>query len=725
MPFNTLTVGAAVAPTAVATTLNHVSSLLGRGWKTYLKYITPAHKHTSTTTVNTTAAASSDSNPVTSDSSDSETPTTTDYLPYALGLTLIRRFLVSASHHTVEDLQRFTAQRVPHPVWVRIEDIAIPGEFLDASAALLDAAGVEGKWWRWRGGNEDEPEREMLAEEIEMRADKRRRDAKEGEEAVGRVLLYVHGGAYYFGSVDTHRYQLQKYASKLGCRVVAPRYRLAPQFPFPCGIYDVLSVYLYLLSKQPAHTIILGGDSAGGGMVLAILTLLRDHYIDLPAGAVLVSPWVDLCHSFPSVIGDNSKDYIPPHGFLHRPSPAWPPPSTRDIEALKAGKPMPGTSTKEGEEGTITSTTEEAMGVESTTTGGATTDAGVKPARNTSITIDGVTHTITDQIQLYCPNPFLSHPLVSPIIAPSLGGLCPLLILSGGGEVLRDEQIYTAHKAAFPSQYPTWPGHLTTPAAIAAAAAHTTPTKVVLQVFANTCHVAPIMAWTRPARSMFRATRTFAHWAWASAALAATPDPDTPPPPQPYPFSRSPLFAIQLDALGRPSDFTAPAAVLAQPVDTIGVITPEPVKRWLHGKELWDARYAAEKRAVQQRQLAELAALPSDADEREDVPPSAAYNRRRTGGGDGVGGRGVTGLGLGVWIWGVWGGKDIKRGVGHEEKRVDRIERRRERMESVGRPGVGRRDSGGATVGGARRGRSVGRSSGDGEAAGGKEGEVD
>src|SRR6201999_2830722 len=94
-------------------------------------------------------------------------------------------------------------------------------------------------------------------------ANERKRTKEPGQ----RVMLYLHGGGYFFGSVDEHRYQLQRHARKLKARVFAPRYRLAPQFPFPCGLQDCLAAYLYLLSIHDASEIILAGDSAGGGMV--------------------------------------------------------------------------------------------------------------------------------------------------------------------------------------------------------------------------------------------------------------------------------------------------------------------------------------------------------------------------------------------------------------------------------------------------------------------------
>jgi acetyl esterase/lipase len=85
-----------------------------------------------------------------------------------------------------------------------------------------------------------------------------------------------------------------------------------------------LAVYLHLLEeKHDPNTIILAGDSAGGGMVLSMLITLRDQGIPLPAGAILISPWVDLTHSFPSLGGDGKLDYIPAHGFVHKPSMSW------------------------------------------------------------------------------------------------------------------------------------------------------------------------------------------------------------------------------------------------------------------------------------------------------------------------------------------------------------------------------------------------------------------
>lgn len=123
--------------------------------------------------------------------------------------------------------------------------------------------------------------------------------------------MLVHGGAYYWGSINTHRYTIWRHARKMHGRCFAINYRKAPQYPFPCAIQDCLAAYLYLVNPPPGaphlpvdpKSIVLAGDSAGGGLCLALLQILRDTPgLKLPAGAVLLSPWSDLTHSFPSIL---------------------------------------------------------------------------------------------------------------------------------------------------------------------------------------------------------------------------------------------------------------------------------------------------------------------------------------------------------------------------------------------------------------------------------------
>src|ERR1700761_3998183 len=108
----------------------------------------------------------------------------------------------------------------------------------------------------------------------------------------------------------TIRYILQRYARKMNGRVFAVNYRKAPQYPFPCAIQDCLAAYLFLIqppegAKHQAispSSIVIAGDSAGGGLALAVLQVIRDSGLPAPAGGVLISPWCDLTHSFPSIL---------------------------------------------------------------------------------------------------------------------------------------------------------------------------------------------------------------------------------------------------------------------------------------------------------------------------------------------------------------------------------------------------------------------------------------
>lgn len=116
------------------------------------------------------------------------------------------------------------------------------------------------------------------------------------------VLLYLHGGAYTLGSINTHRELVARLARAANVRGLALDYRLAPEHPFPAALEDATAGYLWLLAQgyDPSQ-IIIGGDSAGGGLALATLVVLRDAGKPLPAGAVCISPWTDLAHTGESI----------------------------------------------------------------------------------------------------------------------------------------------------------------------------------------------------------------------------------------------------------------------------------------------------------------------------------------------------------------------------------------------------------------------------------------
>jgi acetyl esterase/lipase len=123
------------------------------------------------------------------------------------------------------------------------------------------------------------------------------------------ILFYLHGGAYLMGSPATHRQMVSYIASEAGVRALLPDYALAPEKPFPAGLNDCLTVYRGLLAAGAnASHILIGGDSAGGGMSMATLLSLRDAGDALPLAAVLLSPWLDLTASGESMTTRASKD---------------------------------------------------------------------------------------------------------------------------------------------------------------------------------------------------------------------------------------------------------------------------------------------------------------------------------------------------------------------------------------------------------------------------------
>ena len=103
-----------------------------------------------------------------------------------------------------------------------------------------------------------------------------------------RVILYLHGGGYLFGSVRTHRVMLAHMSRAGKARVLALDYRLAPEIPFPAPVEDSVSAYRWLLGQGiSADNLVIAGDSAGGGLTIAALVALRGVGEPMPAaGAV-------------------------------------------------------------------------------------------------------------------------------------------------------------------------------------------------------------------------------------------------------------------------------------------------------------------------------------------------------------------------------------------------------------------------------------------------------
>ncbi|MEK6348835.1 MAG: alpha/beta hydrolase [Burkholderia sp.] len=127
--------------------------------------------------------------------------------------------------------------------------------------------------------------------------------------AAAPTLLYFHGGGYYFCTPATHRPLVFGLAARAKARTFSSDYRLAPEHPFPAAHDDALAAYAALLEAgvDPA-SIVVAGDSAGGGLALALLVALRDRGAPLPAGAVLFSPWTDLAATGATLVTNDGAD---------------------------------------------------------------------------------------------------------------------------------------------------------------------------------------------------------------------------------------------------------------------------------------------------------------------------------------------------------------------------------------------------------------------------------
>jgi acetyl esterase/lipase len=114
----------------------------------------------------------------------------------------------------------------------------------------------------------------------------------------GRTLLYLHGGAYTAGSPRSHRPMIARIAEAAAAAAVAPDYRLGPEHRFPAAVEDAVAAYRGLLdgNVEPGGLIV-AGDSAGGGLSLALALALKAEGLPQPAGYFVISPWADLTQS--------------------------------------------------------------------------------------------------------------------------------------------------------------------------------------------------------------------------------------------------------------------------------------------------------------------------------------------------------------------------------------------------------------------------------------------
>jgi acetyl esterase/lipase len=109
-----------------------------------------------------------------------------------------------------------------------------------------------------------------------------------------RTVVHFHGGGYCVGSAHTPRSWAAHLSAQAGCRVVLPEYRLAPEHPHPAALDDARAVLAALFAEAEPGSVVVSGDSAGAGLALALLLSLREAGQVLPAGCILLSPWLDL-----------------------------------------------------------------------------------------------------------------------------------------------------------------------------------------------------------------------------------------------------------------------------------------------------------------------------------------------------------------------------------------------------------------------------------------------
>jgi len=153
-------------------------------------------------------------------------------------------------------------------------------------------------------------------------------------------VVHFHGGGYCIGSARTIRGWAAHLSARAGCRVVLPEYRLAPEHPYPAGLQDARAVLAAV--EGP---VVLSGDSAGGGLALALVLSTRDAGTAPPAGCILLSPWLDLGRDRRADPGLARRDVLLTPDWLdacahaYAAPEAWADPSVSPLLAAHSGLP--------------------------------------------------------------------------------------------------------------------------------------------------------------------------------------------------------------------------------------------------------------------------------------------------------------------------------------------------------------------------------------------------
>ncbi|CAG8628215.1 25880_t:CDS:2 [Gigaspora margarita] len=267
-----------------------------------------------------------------------------------------------------------------------------------------------------------------------------------------RVVLYLFGGGFCYGSTGACRSLTCKIAETAECPVFAINYRLSPEYQFPAQLCDALAAYLYLTNPGPEagfdpfnpRQIIFSGSSAGGGLAVATALFLRDADLPLPSGLVLWSAWVDLTGSMPSCLDPemDKTDYLP---------------AALSIIKFKS---------------LASEFHERAKLLEE------------KIKQGNPKVVGHPSFTKVPRFMLHCANEALAIPYVSPMLAESLGNLPPILCQVGGGERLLDSSILFSFRASEPNKFQV-PKYATMNFVNSR---FKKPTEVILEVYDELCH---------------------------------------------------------------------------------------------------------------------------------------------------------------------------------------------------------------------------------------------
>jgi epsilon-lactone hydrolase len=159
------------------------------------------------------------------------------------------------------------------------------------------------------------------------------------------TVIHFHGGGYCVGSAFTPRSWAAHLSAQTGARVILPEYRLAPEHPHPAALDDARAIWAALSGEAKPGSLVVAGDSAGGGLALALVLSLRDEGQDLPAGCILLSPWLDLGRDRRAALDLARRDVVLTPDWLeacaraYAARAAWADPLVSPLHAAHAGLP--------------------------------------------------------------------------------------------------------------------------------------------------------------------------------------------------------------------------------------------------------------------------------------------------------------------------------------------------------------------------------------------------